>query len=152
MPTVKAETPRDLTKACFLAAGCPPGEAERIAHLMVLSNLRGHDSHGIRQMPRYLENIRKGWIVPGAEITAVTDTPAIALLDGNRAVGHLAAARAAELGIAKAKETKISAVAVRNLDHIGRIGAYPEMAAALPLPPPCPSWRVSNRIWRRHAP
>lgn len=130
MPTVQAGPLRALTKDCFQAAGCPPEDAELIARLMVLSNLRGHDSHGVRQMPRYLANIRAGSIVPGAELTVVSDAPAMAILDANRAMGHVAATRAVETAIAKARETRISAVGVRNLDHIGRIGAYPEMAVA----------------------
>jgi uncharacterized oxidoreductase len=130
MPTVSADTLRDLTEACFRAAGCPPEDAAQIARLMVLSNLCGHDSHGVRQIPRYLDNIRKGTIVPGAEMTVVTETPTIAILDANRSMGHIAATRAAELCIAKARENRISAVGVRNLDHIGRVGAYPEMAVA----------------------
>lgn len=129
MPIVRAEALRALTQDCFQAAGCPSGDAELIARLMVLSNLRGHDSHGVRQMPRYLRNIQDGHTMPHTEMTVVRDTPSLAILDANRAMGHVAATRAMELAISKARQMHISAVGVRNLDHIGRIGAYPEMAA-----------------------
>lgn len=130
MPNVSADALRELVNSCFLAAGCPEQEARLISRLIVLSNLRGHDSHGVRQIPRYLANIASGAIVPGAQITLVRETPSTALLDANRAMGHVAATRAVEMAIAKAREATISAVGVRNLDHVGRVGAYPEMAVA----------------------
>ena len=128
MPVVSADTLRTLAEECFVASGCSAVDARQIARLIVLSNLRGHDSHGVRQIPRYLENIRKGATVADAEMTVVSESPSTALLDANRSVGHLGAARAMEMAITKARETRISAVGVRNLDHIGRIGGYPEIA------------------------
>ena len=128
MPVVTADALRTLAEECCAAAGCSEANAREIARLIVLSNLRGHDSHGVRQIPRYLENIRKGSTMANAEMTVISETPSTALLDANRSVGHLGAARAMRLAIAKAREVKISAVGVRNLDHIGRVGAYPEMA------------------------
>ena len=128
MPVVTADVLRNLAEECFMAAGCTQADAREIAWLIVLSNLRGHDSHGVRQIPRYLENIRKGATMAKAEMTIISETPSTALLDANRSVGHLGAARAMGMAISKAREMKISAVGVRNLDHIGRIGAYPEMA------------------------
>ncbi len=130
MPVVQADELRELTAACFRAAGCPMEDAAQMARLMVLSNLRGHDSHGVRQLPRYLENIRAGRTLANPEIKVVSETPTTATLDADRALGHVAATRAAVLGIAKARAQRISAVTVRNLDHIGRVGAYPEMAVA----------------------
>jgi len=129
MPRIKADVLHQLTHDCFHAAGFPAEEAEQIAHLMVLANLRGHESHGVRQLPRYLQRVRDKQIVPGAPVTVVKETATTAVLDGHRTLGHVAATQAARVGIAKAREMKVSAVAVHNLDHIGRIGAYPEMAA-----------------------
>lgn len=128
MPVVSAQSLRALAEECFTAAGCPAADAREIARLIVLSNLRGHDSHGVRQIPRYLENIRKGNTAAESKFTVVSESPTTALLDANRSVGHLGAGRAMQMAIAKAREAKVSAVGVRNLDHIGRIGAYPEMA------------------------
>jgi uncharacterized oxidoreductase len=41
----------------------------------------------------------------------------------------VAASKATELVVRKAREQRIAAVAVRNLEHVGRVGAYPELAA-----------------------
>lgn len=130
MPKIQVNTLQRIARDCFHAAGFPKDEAELIAELLVLSNLCGHESHGVRQLPRYLQRIRDKEIIPGAPVTIVQETPATAMLDGHRTLGHVAATRAMELCIKKAQATKISAVSVRNLDHTGRVGAYPEMAAA----------------------
>ncbi len=130
MPRFTPDALRAFSDDVFQAAGFPRDEAALIARLLVAANLRGHETHGVRQIPRYLERIKKGHIVPGAKVTVVRETPTTALLEGNRTLGHVAGTRAVEIGIAKAREMRISAVAVRGLDHLGRVGAYTEMAAA----------------------
>ena len=69
----------------------------------------------------------------------VHETPTTAVLNGNYTLGHVAATRAMQLAIAKAKKTAVAAVGVHNLNHIGRVGTYPLMAAEAgwaPLSPP----------------
>ncbi len=129
MPTFSAEDLRTLLGGAFEAVGYPAGEAALIARLMVDANLAGHDSHGVRQLGRYLGLVAKGHVVAGATIEVVRETPTTAVLEANRALGHVAAARAVEIGVAKARRMRISIVGVRNLDHVGRVGAYPELAA-----------------------
>jgi len=129
MPNVKPEDMRALTRDVFHAAGVPREDAEQAAHLMVLSNIRGHDSHGVRQIPRYLERLREKSIVAGKGLTIERETPSLAVANGNRNFGHVAATHAMRLAIGKAKNVGVAAVAVHNLNHIGRVGAYPEMAA-----------------------
>ena len=119
----------DFTGAVFRATGFSEADAHTIAELMVASNLAGHDSHGVRNLPVYLGRIKSGEIAPQGQVTIVHETPTTALLDGHRTLGFVGAARAIEMGMAKAREAKISAVGVNNVDHVGRIGAYPERAA-----------------------
>ncbi len=150
MPVFRKENLEAFTQAVFERSGYGEEEAGLIARLIVRSNLAGHDSHGVRQIPRYLERIRIGHVVPGAPVTVERETAATAVLDGHRALGHVAATRAVELGIAKARETKISVVTVRNLDHVGRAGAYPEMAAEAGMV--CLSFVCAQRRGRSVAP
>lgn len=129
MPTFTAESLREMSCAFFAAVGFAADEAALIGRLLVEANLTGHDTHGVRHLPRYLERIRKGEIVPGAPVTVIQETPTTALLDGHRTLGHVAATQGVRKGIEMARRMRISAVGVRNLDHVGRVGAYPEMAA-----------------------
>lgn len=130
MPLLRAPEIRDFAGRCFAQAGFPEDEAQLIARLLVEANLTGHETHGIRQIPRYLKAVRSGEVNAGAPVTVLQETPATALLDAHRTLGFVGATKAVELAIAKARETKVAAVAVRNLNHVGRVGAYPEMAAA----------------------
>ncbi|HUJ77063.1 MAG TPA: Ldh family oxidoreductase, partial [bacterium] len=100
---------REFTKACFVTVGFPPAEAELIARLMVEANLTGHETHGIRQIPRYIAHSQNGEIRPGAPVTVVQETAATAVLDGHRTSGFVAATRGVELAMAKAKATQVAA-------------------------------------------
>ena len=133
MPRFTADSLRLLTAACLQKVDVPGEDATLTARLMVEANLTGHDTHGVRQLPRYVNLIREGTIVAGAPVTMVRETPTTAVLDGHHGLGYVGATRAAELAIEKCRETRLSAVSVRNLNHVGRVGAYPEMIAAAGL-------------------
>ena len=128
MTLVKTETLETLTFHIFHALGFPEEEARTAAQIIVDSNLAGHDSHGVNMMARYVRQIRDGEIVPGAPTTVVKETASTAALDGGRNLGHVVAKRAMELAIEKARKTDIACVVVRRLNHIGRVGTYPEIA------------------------
>jgi LDH2 family malate/lactate/ureidoglycolate dehydrogenase len=130
MPTFSAEELRTLVAQCFMQVAVPRAEAEQTARLMVEANLTGHDTHGVRQTPRYVDLIEKGLIKAGAPVTVLKETPTTALLDGHDNLGYVAASIATEKAIEMARKTHLSAVGIRNLNHVGRVGAYPEMIAA----------------------
>jgi uncharacterized oxidoreductase len=129
MPRVDAYQLESATTEIFQAVGAPKEDARITARIIVDSNLTGHESHGIMAVPRYVEQVKQGSIVPGAETEVVLDRPAIALIDGHRNFGHAVAYRATELAIEKAKKVGIAAVGAKNVHHIGRVGTYPEMIA-----------------------
>jgi len=129
MPTFTAETLEQITAAVFQAAGTPEQDARTVAQLMVWANLVGHDSHGVIHIPRYVAQIKEGLIVPGTEPEIIKDTPSAAMIDGHWNFGHVVAKRGVELAIEKARRTTIACVSLAHLNHIGRVGAYPTMAA-----------------------
>ncbi|MCZ6645174.1 MAG: Ldh family oxidoreductase [SAR324 cluster bacterium] len=129
MPRFSAQSLRDVAQGIFQAKGFAEADAGTIAKLLVSSNLRGHDSHGFRVIPAYLKRIDEGAIVPSGQVSIEYETPTTAILSGHRTLGHVAASRAVEVVLEKARAMKVSAVGVRELEHVGRIGAYPEMIA-----------------------
>lgn len=133
MPAVDAHELETVTCEIFRAAGAPEEEARITAHIIVDSDLTGHESHGVATVPRYVEGIKRGSIVPGAEFELVRDEPSFALIDGHWNLGHFVAYRATKLAIEKAKRSVIAAVGGKNVHHIGRVGTYPEMIAAAGL-------------------
>ncbi|MEO0731071.1 MAG: Ldh family oxidoreductase, partial [Pseudomonadota bacterium] len=62
-------------------------------------------------------------------IEVVKDTPVLAVVDGRYGFGQTIAPQAVEIGIKKCRETGLSAVALRNSGHVGRVGEWAEMAA-----------------------
>ena len=129
MVTISAERLERISLASFKAAGCSDAEAERISELLVLANLRGHDSHGAGiYIPVYISRIHNGMIVPGAVPEIVKETPVMALLNGNKGAGQTNATRGMEIAIEKAKDTGVGVVSIYNCNHIGRMSDYAEMA------------------------
>src|SRR5579872_4393615 len=82
MPTVPAERLDEICRALFVAAGTPPAEAETVVRHCIAANLAGHDSHGVIQVPTYIERIKVGHIVPGAPWKIVQETATTTVVDG----------------------------------------------------------------------
>ena len=76
MPTVSAEELQTRVSRLLEGAGASADEAATVSRLSVAANLAGHDSHGVIQIPVYIDRIAQGHIVPGApfEITKESDT------------------------------------------------------------------------------
>src|SRR6266446_8317422 len=81
MPKIPAERLIEIGQALFVAAGTPPEEAELVMRHIVGANLVGHDSHGVIQIPTYIERIKVGHIVPGAPWTIVQESPTTTVVD-----------------------------------------------------------------------
>ena len=128
MPTFRHDSLEKLATGIFQSIGVSSGGAAWVAHLLVQSNLRGHDSHGLIRIPQYIGSWRKGDIDAKAEPVVVQDGPATALIDGKLGFGQILAKRGMEVAMQKAAAIGVSAVGVFNSNHIGRLADYAEMA------------------------
>src|SRR5207302_6863088 len=133
MPLVDARTLEEYAKNVLLAAGAPEENALTVAEHLVGSNLMGHDSHGVIRIPWYVRDIRAGQLDPTSEPAIERETPASAVIDGRWNFGQVVARYAMETAIAKARSHTIACVTAYNCHHVGRVGAYPQMAAAAGL-------------------
>ena len=61
-----ADSLQPFVASIFIANGSMPAEAEQVAANLVLANLSGHDSHGVGMLPRYVDAVAEGGLVPGA--------------------------------------------------------------------------------------
>jgi len=93
------------------------------------ANLAGHDSHGIIQIPTYIDRMQVGHIVPGAPWKIVQESPATTVVDGFWGFGYVVSERAMQLTIDKARTTNVAATTVFRQGHIGRLASYSLMAA-----------------------
>lgn len=128
MPIISADQATTIASNLLQGAGAPENEAEIVARHVVTANLAGHDSHGIIQIPTYIERISKGDIVPGAKWEIVQESATTTVVDGHWGFGYVANERAMELTIKKAKEQNVAAATVFRQGHIGRLASYPLMA------------------------
>lgn len=120
---------QSLAERIFAAAGCQPAEAERVARRLVQANLVGHDSHGVIRIPSYVQWLQDGKVIANQSLRIVTENAVLAVVDGQFGLGQSIGEQAVRLGIEKAAANGISAIALRNSGHLGRIGDWPELAA-----------------------
>jgi len=129
MPNIDAASLEATGTRIFGAMGAPEDDAALISTFLVRANLRGHDSHGVIRIPSYWDAVKRGWVDPKSPVTITVETPVIARLDGGRGFGQPVARRGMEMAITKAKASGLSAVALSNTSHVGRLADYAEMAA-----------------------
>jgi uncharacterized oxidoreductase len=112
------------------AAGSSAGEAAQVADNLVLANLSGHDSHGVGMLPRYVDAVAEGGLVPGASVEVKLDIGTLLALDGRRGYGQIVGVQAMEMGIERARRHGSCIFTLAQAHHLGRIGHFAEMATA----------------------
>jgi uncharacterized oxidoreductase len=130
---IPAQPLTDFCAEIFARVGCQSEEANRVSASLVDANLTGHDSHGVIRVPRYVDWVRTGDLIPNQSIERVVDTPVIGVVDGRFGFGQIVAPLAVDIGVEKAKATGLSAISLRNSGHVGRVGEWAERAAAAGL-------------------
>jgi LDH2 family malate/lactate/ureidoglycolate dehydrogenase len=111
------------------AWGMPSKQAQVASHVMVETDLRGVDSHGINMLYQYEETFRRGALNIKAQTKIIRDRTTTALLDADRGLGHPVSVEAMEMAINKAKNHDVGIVCVTNSHHFGAAGYYAELAA-----------------------
>jgi len=129
MPVIQHERLRGLIEKLLLGAGATAQEAPIVARHSVAANLAGHDSHGVIMIPTYIERIDNGDIVPGAPFEIKQQSATSTVVDGNWGFGYVVSERATRITIDKAKKVNVAATTIVQQSHIGRVAAYPLMAA-----------------------
>ena len=129
-PTDRRFQSRDLeafVARALTAVGLPTADAEQVARLMILADLRGSDGHGIFRLPQYVRRIRAGGMNLRPNIHVVQETEATALVDGDNGMGHLVMRFAAQVAMDKAERAGVSWVGVRRSNHAGPAALYAMM-------------------------
>ena len=119
---------RELGAKILEAAGTPREEAAWVSDCLVLSNLKGVDSHGVQQIPGYVKAIEDGFLKPGAKATLLEERAATSFYDGNWGYGYSIAREVMAATVKKAREAGAAFSGIRNVHHIGRVGKWAELA------------------------
>ncbi len=114
----------------FTGLGVPAEDAAVCADVLITSDKRGIDSHGIGRLKTiYYDRILAGIQHPVTDYEIVREGPTTAVIDGHDGMGHVIGKRSMEMTLEKARTYGMGMVTVRNSTHYGIAGYYALMAA-----------------------
>lgn len=125
---ISSSTLRKFTENIFKAIGCSHEHSVLAADVLLKSDLRGIDSHGVARLSGYVRLWEKKRINPTPNIRIVHETPTTATVDGDAGLGLVVAPFAMEVAIKKAELYGSGWVSVRNSNHFGIAGYHALMA------------------------
>ena len=108
--------------------GCSAQHAQLSADVLLKSDLRGIDSHGVARLTGYVRLWEKKRINTNPQIKIVHETPTTATVDGDAGLGLVVAPFAMRVAIEKAEKYGSGWVSVRNSNHFGIAGYHALMA------------------------
>ena len=123
MPKVPAGRLERIASRLLQGAGASEEEANIVSRHSIAANLAGHDSHGIIQVPTYIDRIGLGHLVPGAPIEIVRESETTTVVDGHWGFGYVVSEKAREITIDNARRHNVAAATVYRQGHVGRVTA-----------------------------
>ncbi len=100
--------------------GVPADDAVETAGTVVRSQLDGATGHGLVRLPVLLERLRSGATNPDPQLRVLHEAPAVLVLDADRGLGQIVAARAMRMAVERARAYGVGFVTVRESTHMGR--------------------------------
>jgi LDH2 family malate/lactate/ureidoglycolate dehydrogenase len=124
----KVEYLEDFTRKVFEKMGCSTEDAKTATDVFIAAELRGYSSHGMIRIKDYYQLWQAHRINVKPNVRIVHESPSTAVVDGDGAIGMIAAARSMEIAIQKAKVAGTGWVSTRGSNHFGIAGYYSMMA------------------------
>jgi len=113
----------------FAELGVPFEDAKICADVLITSDKRGIDSHGVNRLkPMYYDRIKAGIQYPDAKYEIIRETSTTAVIDAHQGMAHAISKHSMSLAIEKARKHGLGMVVVRNSTHYGIAGYYALMA------------------------
>ncbi len=126
---IPAKHVREQLVSVLTAWGMSDAHADTTAEMMLETDLRGVDSHGISMLPTYDREFRAGRINMRPQFKTLREGPAMALIDADASLGHPVAVHAMNLAVDKCRTSAVAVVSVVNSHHFGAAGCYSRIAA-----------------------
>lgn len=115
-------------KNVFTAMGSSEADATTAAKALVAADARGIDSHGVARLSGYVRLWEAKRVNATPNVRVVHESPSTAVVDGDAALGLVAAPFAMQVAIDKAKNCGTGWVSVKNSNHFGIAGYHAMMA------------------------
>lgn len=127
---VPEQSLRSTVKAIFEKLGVPPAAAEEGADVLVTTDLRGIETHGVSNMLRnYVRWYKEGRLNPTPNWRIIRESPATATIDGDKGLGIIQGPPAMRIAISKARKVGVGIVTMFNSGHLGAVGHHAMIAA-----------------------
>ena len=126
---IAAQALRAFGKGVLQKVGVPEEDAKIVAEILVDSNLRGIDTHGIYLSNLYVRRLEKGLINPNPRFSFERKRSGVGILDADFSLGQVSTLEAARKAVELAREAGTGIVAVRNSNHFGAAAYYAEYCA-----------------------
>jgi LDH2 family malate/lactate/ureidoglycolate dehydrogenase len=130
MSRVPAAALTELAAALLAGAGLAPRHAGCYAQKIVAADLLGHGSHGLRLLPRSLDELLRGDLTGEGDPELVADHGACLLIDGRMLPGPVVVVHAVERALERIAAHGTVLVSIRRAGHIRALCTYLEMATA----------------------
>ncbi|MGQ9645827.1 MAG: Ldh family oxidoreductase [Thermodesulfobacteriota bacterium] len=121
---------KEIATHILRGLGASAEEATLVSECLVRAEMRGIDTHGVHFLTLLANRVDSRMIQIPTNLRIIRDEAATALIDGGNGLGQVAAHRAMEMAIQKARQFGVGMVLVRNTNHIGILAFYTIMAAA----------------------
>jgi ureidoglycolate dehydrogenase (NAD+) len=118
-----------FTRRLFERVGVSEEDAKTTADVLVMTDAWGVFTHGTKFVRGYLRRLRAGGLRAQGRPHVAAEGPAWAMVDGNSALGMVTSVFAMQAAMAKARQSGIAYVGVRNSCHFGAAGYYAWLAA-----------------------
>jgi L-2-hydroxycarboxylate dehydrogenase (NAD+) len=118
----------DFTRKVFEKMGCSPEDAKMATDVFIRAELRGYASHGMIRIKDYFQLWQAGRINVKPRVRIVHESPSTAVVDGDGAIGMIAATRSMQIAIEKARTAGTGWVSTKGSNHYGYAAYYSMMA------------------------
>jgi LDH2 family malate/lactate/ureidoglycolate dehydrogenase len=112
-------------------AGVAAEDAAIVANEVVDAEARGYEAQGLIRVAQYADAASSGATTSPTTLECLREAPSAVSWDAHDGWGHVAALRATEECVRRARETGACVGVIRNVGHIGRLGYYVDRAAEL---------------------
>ena len=108
----------------FQAMGYNEKDASYAADVLVETDRRGVDTHGMTRLGYYYRTVTEGGVNKNANFRIIRDEPHYIMLDADNGLGIIMAPQAVDIAVQRAKATGICVMGVQNSNHFGAAGYY----------------------------
>ncbi len=127
---VPHESLRGTVAAIFEKMGVVSEDAAEGADVLVTTDLRAVETHGVSNMLRsYVQGYNEGNLDPRPDWKIVRESPGSATIDANRGLAVILGPKAMRIAIEKARNVGVGVVTMFNAGHSGAIGHHAMLAA-----------------------